>query len=80
MSWLNNGSELSKEIIFENQLSLAKFVVEIARISDEMSHHADMEIHYNRLKMVITTHDEGGLTDGDFALSNKVDEVLKGQL
>jgi 4a-hydroxytetrahydrobiopterin dehydratase len=77
MSWLNNGSELSREIVFENQLTLAKFVVEIARISDEMNHHADMEIHYNRLKMIITTHDEGGLTDSDFLLCERVDEVLK---
>jgi len=34
-----------------------------------MNHHPDIDIRYNRVRLVLTTHDAGGLTDLDYELA-----------
>ncbi len=77
MNWLKTERSLFKKVEFNNQTHLAETLVEIARISDKINHHADMTIRYNQLDITLTTHDKGGLSNKDFVLSERIDEVLK---
>lgn len=76
-NWENTGNALVRDFIFENQTELAEFLLEIARYSDEINHHADMEIsEWRKLRLCISTHDENGLTELDFAWAKEVNKKL----
>lgn len=77
-NWKNTGKELVRGWVFENQTELAEFVLEIAHYSDEMNHHADMEIkECRKLRVCITTHDENGLTELDYKWALGLNEHIK---
>lgn len=66
-NWENTGNELVREVVFENQTALAQCLLEIARYSDRVNHHADMEItQCRKLRLSISTHDTGNLSEKDF--------------
>jgi 4a-hydroxytetrahydrobiopterin dehydratase len=52
------------------------FVVKIALAAEKMEHHPDMTIEYNRVKIILTTHSEEGVTDKDFNLAEKIEKFL----
>lgn len=74
MKWEIKEGKLTNQFVFKNQLELAECLVQIAKHSDETSHHADMGIHYNNLAVSIFTHDADSLTDADYSLANVIDE------
>lgn len=49
------------------------FVVKIALEAERVQHHPDMTIQYNRVRIVLTTYSEEGLTAKDFDLAEKID-------
>jgi 4a-hydroxytetrahydrobiopterin dehydratase len=66
-----------RELAFENQTELADFVLRIARYSDEVEHHADMDIReYRKLRLSITTHDRNALTERDIEWAKSVNEII----
>jgi 4a-hydroxytetrahydrobiopterin dehydratase len=49
------------------------FVGRIADAAEAADHHPDLDIRYSRLRAVLSTHSEGGITDQDFALAAQLD-------
>ena len=47
----------------------------ILPVAEEMNHHPDLAISWATVTITITTHSEGGLTDNDFELAAKIDEL-----
>jgi len=47
-----------------------------AAICDRESHHAEITFGWGYCRLQLTTHDEGGLTDRDFQLANRLDQAL----
>ena len=47
----------------------------IAPVAEEMNHHPDLSISWNRVTVSLSTHSQGGLTDSDFALAGRIDEL-----
>jgi 4a-hydroxytetrahydrobiopterin dehydratase len=54
-----------------------RFVNRVARLAEAASHHPDITINYNRVRLALTTHDEGGLTEKDFKLAARINKLLK---
>jgi 4a-hydroxytetrahydrobiopterin dehydratase len=54
-----------------------RFVNRVARLAEAANHHPDIVIKYNKVRLTLTTHDEGGLTEKDFKLANKIDRLVK---
>jgi 4a-hydroxytetrahydrobiopterin dehydratase len=52
-----------------------KFVDAAAQLAEEEWHHPDIDIRWNKVTLALTTHDADGLTDKDFALAKKFDEM-----
>ncbi|MEJ6776387.1 MAG: 4a-hydroxytetrahydrobiopterin dehydratase [Crocinitomicaceae bacterium] len=77
MNWLVKEKEILGLIEFENQTQLAEFILELAKYSDRMNHHADLNIRHNMLSISITTHDSGGLTQKDYDLKDEIDCIKK---
>ncbi len=40
-----------------------------------MNHHPDIDIRWNKVTLVLSTHSEGGLTNNDFELAHRINEV-----
>lgn len=51
------------------------FVNEVARLAEKANHHPDIDIRFRTVKIALTTHSAGGLTDADFALAGHIDEL-----
>ena len=66
MQWQNKDGRLIAEITFKDQT---------AQHSDAVGHHADMEIHYNRLRLSLYTHDANAITEKDHELAKKLQEL-----
>ena len=66
---------LEKNFKFKNFLSSQEFVNEVGKISDLENHHPDISFGWGYAKISITTHAIEGLSENDFILAAKIDEI-----
>ena len=52
------------------------FVNKVAEIAEGEGHHPDITIVYSRVTLELFTHEAGGLTENDFILAAKINELL----
>jgi 4a-hydroxytetrahydrobiopterin dehydratase len=71
--WMKVGSTITRTYVFRDFPSSILFVDKIAQLAEEAWHHPDIDIRWNKVTLVLTTHDEGGLTAKDFKLARKFD-------
>ena len=69
------GKRISKLFIFEDFMQGIRFLNRVAKLAETMNHHPDIDIRYNKIKLSLTTHDEGGLTTRDFKLARSIDRM-----
>jgi len=48
----------------------------IGYLAEASWHHPDIEVSYDTVKVILTTHSEGGVTEKDIELAKKIDELL----
>jgi 4a-hydroxytetrahydrobiopterin dehydratase len=74
--WLQEGKEITKQFQFKDFVESLAFVNKVGAESEEMNHHPDIFIHsWNKVKITISTHSEGGITKKDFQLAEKIEEI-----
>ena len=73
--WRLRGKRISKLFVFDDFMQGIHFLNRIAKLAEGMNHHPDIDIRYNKIKLSLTTHDEGGLTIRDFKLARKIDQM-----
>ncbi len=61
--------------MFEDFVRSMRFVNRVASRAESMNHHPDISIRYNKVRLALTTHDEGGLTTKDFELARKINRL-----
>ena len=71
---LFDGS-IKKIYEFSDFASALEFVNKVGESAEEFDHHPDIDIRYNKVSLVLSTHSEGGLTTKDFQLAEKIDEI-----
>ncbi len=72
--WSREGDEIVREWRFEDFVAAIAFVNRVADAAEEANHHPDILVHgWNKVKLSVTNHSAGGLTDADFALAKTVD-------
>jgi 4a-hydroxytetrahydrobiopterin dehydratase len=54
------------------------FVGRIAEQAEAADHHPDLDIRYRKVRVALSTHSEGGVTQKDLDLANAVEAVLEG--
>jgi 4a-hydroxytetrahydrobiopterin dehydratase len=78
--WAGDGDAIRKQYTFANFIEAIAFVNRLAAEAEAADHHPDLLVHgYKHLRVTLSTHAAGGLTDRDFALASKVD-ALAGRL
>jgi 4a-hydroxytetrahydrobiopterin dehydratase len=73
--WERSGDAIVKQFDNGDFKGSVEFVNAITPLADEMNHHPDLEISWKTVTVTITTHSEGGLTDGDFELAGRIDAL-----
>jgi 4a-hydroxytetrahydrobiopterin dehydratase len=71
--WERGGDAISKQFELDDFKGSVDFVNRLTPEAEDMSHHPDLEISWNKVTVTITTHSEGGLTDNDFELAKRID-------
>jgi 4a-hydroxytetrahydrobiopterin dehydratase len=73
--WQREGDALTREFELANFVGSVDFVNRITPIAEEMNHHPDLTISWNKVNVSLSTHSEGGITENDFKLAAKIDSV-----
>ena len=61
---------------FDSYMEGIDFVNGIAELAEEANHHPDLEVSYGMVDITLTTHELKGLTEQDFLLAQKIDQLL----
>jgi 4a-hydroxytetrahydrobiopterin dehydratase len=75
--WSLRGNAIARSIRFGDFVEAIRFVNRVAKAAEAANHHPDITINYNRVRLTLTTHDEGGLTMKDFRLASKINRFVK---
>ncbi|MDP9849898.1 4a-hydroxytetrahydrobiopterin dehydratase [Streptosporangium lutulentum] len=73
--WRREGDEIRRTITARDFPAAIRIVDEIAVEAEKLNHHPDIDIRWRTLHLALTTHDAGGLTDMDFTLAARIDEI-----
>ena len=71
--WERAGDAIRRELRFDDFVGSVDFVNRITPIAEEMNHHPDLEISWNRVTVSLSTHSQGGITDSDFDLAERIE-------
>jgi 4a-hydroxytetrahydrobiopterin dehydratase len=74
--WDREGDEIQKVFEFDDFSSAIKFVNAVARLADRYDHHPDIDIRYNKVRLALTNHAEGGLTAYDFDVAGEIEQSI----
>ncbi len=70
--WENNGKEITRTYKFSDFKEALVFVNRVADLAEAADHHPDIDIRYNKVRLTLSTHSAGGLTDKDFSLAKQI--------
>jgi 4a-hydroxytetrahydrobiopterin dehydratase len=70
--WERRGQEIRRTWTFAGFGGSMAFVNRVAVLAEAADHHPDIDVRYSKVTLVLTTHDAGGLTAGDFALAETI--------
>ena len=73
--WERAGEAIRKRFKLDGFVGSVEFVDRLVAPAEEMGHHPDLEISWNRVTVTLSTHSEGGLTEADFELARRIDEL-----
>ena len=73
--WELAGEEIAKEYKLGNFVEAVAFVDRLVEPAEAANHHPDLEIHYNRVRVALSTHSEGGITARDIAMAKEIDKL-----
>jgi 4a-hydroxytetrahydrobiopterin dehydratase len=71
--WERDGEAIRRRFELDDFKGSVDFVNRLTPVAEEMNHHPDLEISWNKVTVRITTHSEGGLTANDFELAGRID-------
>ena len=74
--WEREGDEIQKVFEFDDFGAAIRFVNDVAELAERYDHHPDIDIRYNRVRLALTTHSEGGLTSLDFDLAGEIEQSI----
>jgi 4a-hydroxytetrahydrobiopterin dehydratase len=76
--WTREGDAIERTVELASFPEAIAFVGRVAVLAEEANHHPDLDIRYRKVRVLLTTHDEGGLTARDLRLAGAIDGVVAG--
>lgn len=74
--WRREGDAIARRFELRDFAASIDFVNRVAPVAEEMNHHPDLTIAWNRVTASLSTHSEGGLTTTDFKLASRIDALV----
>jgi 4a-hydroxytetrahydrobiopterin dehydratase len=72
--WREEGETLVRDYAFKDFVAAMAFVNRVAEVAEEVNHHPDILVHgWNQVRLTLTTHSEGKVTDSDHAMAQRID-------
>jgi 4a-hydroxytetrahydrobiopterin dehydratase len=66
-----------RDLAFPDFAASIAFVDRVAAVAETANHHPDILVHgWNKVRLTLSTHSAGGLTDADFQLARQIDELV----
>jgi 4a-hydroxytetrahydrobiopterin dehydratase len=77
-AWTHEGPTLVRDHKVGDFAAAIALVNAVAAAAEEIDHHPDILVHgWNRVRLSVSTHSAGGLTDADFALAGRLEALLR---
>jgi 4a-hydroxytetrahydrobiopterin dehydratase len=74
--WRQEGEALVREQEFKDFAEAMAYVNRVADLAEEANHHPDILVHgWNKVRLTLTTHSAGGLTENDHEMARRIDEL-----
>jgi 4a-hydroxytetrahydrobiopterin dehydratase len=75
--WHAERETIVRELKLADFAAAIAFVDRVAALAEGANHHPDILVHgWNKVRLTLSTHSEGGLTDADFRLASQIDGLL----
>jgi 4a-hydroxytetrahydrobiopterin dehydratase len=75
--WMRQGDAITRTFTFDGFPEATAFVQRLVEPAESINHHPDVDVRYNRVIITLSTHESGGLTEHDFALAERIEELVR---
>ena len=75
--WALSEGKLSRTLKFGDFVQAFGFMASVALVAERMNHHPEWSNVYATVRIELTTHDVGGLSDKDFKLAEEIDRIAR---
>ena len=77
--WEREGETIVKTFELADFVGSVEFIRRLVEPAEEMGHHPDLGVSWNKVRVSITTHAAGGLTENDFELAKRIDGLASSE-
>jgi len=77
LKWEEVSGKLIRTYYFKDYKEVMSFVDSVMKIANKQNHHPDMTVHYDNVKLSITDHDAGKVSDKCHKFTDAVDNIIK---
>jgi 4a-hydroxytetrahydrobiopterin dehydratase len=78
LEWRREGDTIVRDLELADFVAAIELVERVARIAEDANHHPDILVHgWNKVRLTLSTHSEGGLTEADFVLAERIDAPIE---
>ncbi len=75
-NWIKVSKQLRKEFTFKNFSEAMAFINRVANLAEEQKHYPDIMLYHGKhVRLSLTTHSEGKVTEADYKLAELIDGV-----
>ena len=74
--WDVEGKSIVRVFEFDDFEQAIDFVNGVAELAEDADHHPDIDIRFNKVRVILSTHSKGGITENDFDLAERLDTLV----
>ena len=76
--WERRDDEIQKTFELASFPDAVAFVTRVGFLAEKANHHPDLDVRWRKVRVGLSTHDEGGITDRDLGLAGEIESVAAG--
>ena len=74
--WEEKDNTLYRKFVFNNFIEAFAFMTRVALLAEVQDHHPEWSNVWNRVEILLTTHDAGGLSERDISMARAIDALM----
>ena len=75
VDWALEGDSIVRDFMFQDSKMATEFIAKVNELAERMNHHPLILMDENHIRLSLTTHSLGGLTEKDFAMAEEIDKI-----